>query len=90
MNSSSGSYLPSILIPARCNGATDSVSAFLKCLTSRGLSGVGFSGLANQHTTVKRVAEIQELSVHLRNDIGMSHGQYMTAQLASALEESDT
>lgn len=87
MNSSPGSYLPTILIPTRCNDASQSVSAFLKCLATRSLSASGLSGMSKQKLVAKRVSELNEVSLHLRNDIGMTQGELMAAQLSSVLED---
>ena len=87
MNTSSGSHLPSILVPARCPDATDSVSAYLRCLAIRGWTGLGLRGVSKHHLAVKRAAEISEVSMHLRNDIDLTQGQYMAAQLVSVLED---
>jgi len=93
MNNSSGNYLPSLFVPSRCSGSADNIPAFLKCLATRGfssagrLSGAGLSAIAKRNLAVKRVAAVSEVSAYLCNDIGMTQGQYIAAQLATVLED---
>lgn len=85
MNTSAGSYLASILIPARCDGATNNVSAFLKCLAGRGLDRSGMRRVAERNLAVKQGFAATEMTAHLCNDIGMTQGQYIAAQLAPVM-----
>jgi hypothetical protein len=90
MNTSSGSYLASLLLPARCDGAATSVSAFLKYWAERGTEKAGslnrVGGVAKLNLTVRQAAAAGEMTSHICTDIGMTQGQYMAAQLAPVLD----
>ena len=93
MNTFSASSIASLLCaekcPARTAGATASVSTFLKCLAGRGLTGTGVNGIrriSERNLAIREASAITEMTSHLCNDIGLTQGQYLAAQVAPVLD----